>query len=204
MTEKKNFKYNTTDEDPNHMQTHEFAVLINVSRLMGGVQDPSFRADTSRAHDPAYLIDPTKDKIIINITHINSTLDDDIELDSGSQIHLMNISLKALESGSMVKKKVLQYVVVDGKVEEPKTEIWGVSKGGYLVKDNVSVILQPDEMKFASGGAGNLVTVNYTFELTVGSAFLNSTNATAFDYNYDWGNVTQPKLRDGILEVAVW
>jgi hypothetical protein len=205
MTEPKNYRYNTTDEDPNHMKTHEFAVLINVSRLKDGVQDPGFWADTSRAHDPAYLIDPTRDKTIINITHINSTLDDDIELASGTQINLMNISLKALESGSLVKKKVLQYVVIDGTdVFEPKTEIWGPGEGGYRVDDSVGVILDPEEIKFAAGPSGNLVTVNYTFELTVGSAFLNSTNATSFDYNYNWRNITQPSLRDGILEVAVW
>ena len=202
MTEKKNFQYNTTNEDPNIMQSHEFAVLMNVSRLKGGVQDPGFWADTSRAHDPAYIIDPTKDITIINITHINSTLNDDIE--QNTQIHLMNISLKAHESGSIVKKIMLQKVVVDGVLKEDNTDPWGLNHVGFPVRDNVSVILEPEQIKFASGGAGNLVTVNYTFTLSAGSAFLNSTNATSFDYNYDWGNVTQPSLRDGILEVVVW
>ncbi|MFA5268439.1 MAG: hypothetical protein WC379_10755 [Methanoregula sp.] len=204
MTEPKNYPYNTTDEEPNFQTTHEFAVLINVSRLMRGAQDPAFQADTSRAHDPAYLIDPTRDQTIINITHINSTLNDTVEHSSGTQIHLMNISLKALESGKIVKKIALQKVIVDGKLKEDNTDPWGLNHGGFLVTDNVSVILEPEQMKFASQGGTNLVTVNYTFELNVGSPFLNSTNATAFDYNYDWGNVTQPSLRDGILEVAVW
>ena len=203
MTEKKNYKYNSTMADENNVTTHDFSVLVNMSRLKGGVQDPGFWADTSRAHDPAYIINPSKDKTIINITHINSTLNDDRE--QFTQIHLMNITLKALESSGLTTKTKLKHVIVDGTEFFPDSEIWGPGKGGYLVKDNVSVILKPGEMEFAASGDSNyLVTVNYTFELSAGSAFLNSTNGTAFDYNYDWGNVTQPSLRDGILEVAVW
>ncbi|MGB9176163.1 MAG: hypothetical protein WCB46_05435, partial [Methanoregula sp.] len=64
---------------------------------------------------------------------------------------------------------------------------------------------KPDDVNAATGkGAQNLVFINYTFVLSHPSAFLNTTNSTPFDYNYDPTNVTQPALRDGILEVAVW
>ena len=48
------------------------------------------------------------------------------------------------------------------------------------------------------------VYINLTFTLNKPSSFLNSSLTKPFDYNYNSANVTQPQLRDAIVEVAVW
>jgi hypothetical protein len=216
MLDDKNRNYKTVwnKSDPDafnsseNVRVHTFAVYLNVSKLKDREYDPalnqSLTVPAARAHDPAYLIDPTKDPTIIKVTHIRSTLNQDRQSD-GTSITLMNISLKAIESGNIVTKLSYNSPIIDGQLHENDGNFIYNGGSGYNVDDNVSVILKPDDVNAATGkGSKNLVIINYTFELSQPSAFLNTTNSTPFDYNYDPTNVTQPALRDGILEVAVW
>jgi hypothetical protein len=217
MTDDKNRNYKTVwnKSDPEALNSsenvlvHTFAVQLNVSKLKEREYDPAlnpiFTVNAARAHDPAYLIDPTKDLTIINVTHIKSTLNADRQSD-GTTISLMNISLKALEPpNNMVTKMSYNSPITDGTLHDNDGNFIYNNGNGYPVVDDVSVILKPDDVYQATGkGNGYPVFINYTFELSRPSAFLNTTNSTPFDYNYDPANVTQPALRDGILEVAVW
>jgi hypothetical protein len=211
---KKNYYLNTTPlKEVNNVTMHKFAVLLNVANLKDGVRDTRFSADASHAHDPAYLIDPVKDILVINITNINKTLNIDQQFDcpictppsTSTKIYLMNISLKANEGGISATKLILKDFVIDGVPRHDENAFYN-GGAGYQVAENVSVILDPSKGEIAAATvvSDNQISVNYTFVLTKPSAFLNTTNSTPFEYNYDPTNVTQPALRDGILEVAVW
>ena len=43
-----------------------------------------------------------------------------------------------------------------------------------------------------------------SFKLTSNSTFLNNSYSIPFNYDYDPKNITQPQLRDAVVEVAVW
>ncbi|MGB9175153.1 MAG: hypothetical protein WCB46_00260, partial [Methanoregula sp.] len=163
----KNYKTIWNKSDPDALNSsenvlvHDFAVQLNVKNLKEGVRDAPFAVDAARAHDPAYLIDPTKDPTIINVTHINSTLNTDQQ--GITTIRLMNISLKALESGNLVTKLSFNSPIVDGVLHENDGNFIYNSGNGYPVVDDVSVILKPDDVEAATGmGSKNLVIINYT------------------------------------------
>jgi hypothetical protein len=80
-----------------------------------------------------------------------------------------------------------------------------------IVQDNISLIINPRIFDIMQTGYSN-VYLNLTFEMQdhavppnpLNSSFLNNTLTTPFDYNYHPANVTQPRLRDAVMEVAVW
>ena len=204
-----NIKVPTPWNQTHNVTTHTFSILINTTRLLkDGIIRPNMPADASRAHDMAYIIDPTRDLTIINITGINSTLPPDYP---ATHKRLMNISMKRydLSTGIMMTVGTVYDIDIDGVQKRSTTNIYN-SGNGFLVTDNVSFVIQPDTFNEVAGGSKSPVYVNMTFELgNDGSSlearsFLNNTWSKPFDYNFDPTNVTQPSLRDGILEVAVW
>jgi len=202
VSEKRNFYLNTTMSNNNNVTTHTFSILLNVSRLKGGIEDPAHPVDASRAHDPAYIIDPTRDLTIINVTNINKTLNTDRQTD-GTLIHLMNISMKFLKDGSMTSVRNIYSMDIDGSPYSSTSDIYN-DPNGVPVMDNVSLVLQPNDISAVSSLSDYPVYLNMTFELSNPSAFLNNSVSRPFDYNYDPRNVTQSTLHDGILEVAIW
>lgn len=203
VSEKRNFYLNTTMSNQNNVTTHTFSILLNISRLKGGIEDPVHPVDASRAHDPAYIIDPTRDLTIINVTNINKTLN--IDQRTSTTIHLMNISMNYLDPSSrtMTKVRNLYDMEIDG-FPKSSTEYIYDDPNGFPVKDDISLVLQPTDIGAVSGLSNNPVYLNMTFELSNPSAFLNNSFSKPFDYNYDPTNVTQSTLHDGILEVAIW
>ena len=78
------------------------------------------------------------------------------------------------------------------------------------VNDSISLTLSPkyfQEQVYAGlfdKSFYNPIYINMSFTLTSNSTFLNNSYSSPFDYNYDPKNVTQPQLRDAVVEVAVW
>jgi hypothetical protein len=66
----------------------------------------------------------------------------------------------------------------------------------------------PSFFKYAA--PTDTISVNLTFDIEPtsdypdGQPYLNSTMTIPFDYNYNPKNVTQPVLKDAVMEVAVW
>jgi len=78
------------------------------------------------------------------------------------------------------------------------------------VKENVTLKFSPAFFEILNAGSSP-VYINITFDLSTGSPpepyssqFLNNTWTSPFSYDYDKTRVTQPRLRDAMVEVAVW
>jgi len=82
------------------------------------------------------------------------------------------------------------------------------------VNDSVSLYIPPGLLSFlGQGDSSTLLNVTMQFNLTDGNnnpqpdRYLNSSQMPpygAFQYNYTNQNITQPYLKDGVMEVAVW
>src|SRR5208283_4930317 len=76
------------------------------------------------------------------------------------------------------------------------------------VNDSVSLYIPPGLLSFlGQGDSSTLINVTMQFNLSQPDRYLNSTQEppySAFQYNYANQNITQPYLKDGVIEVAVW
>jgi hypothetical protein len=193
--------YNNTE----NVTVHEFSVIINNTKLLGDIADP------------AYQIDPARDTIIINITDLNSTIKtvdasaSTIKVDptdpTAYSITLNSIKVYRWDSGTLSMVRTYDKPFIDGN-NIPQTP-------PVNIRDNVSLIIDPRVFDIMKAGYSQ-VYINFSFRVgptsdpLSGCTFLNNTNnlqATPqgpFSYDYFPENVTQPKLRDAVVEVAVW
>jgi PKD repeat protein len=169
---------------------HEFTILFNNTELL-----------TGQVRDPIYQIDPAKENILINITNINSTL--------GTREPCFNITLsKRITVFSQDPNTNTFYTI--GYFDTPVID--GIQYNlslppPYGVRNNISMMLNP---RFIPWSNYKQVYVSLDFDLIgngacnfTGSQFLNNSISSPFDYNYDQKNVTQPNLRDAVLEVNI-
>jgi hypothetical protein len=187
--------YNNTE----NVSTQEFSVVINNTKLLGEIRDP------------AYQIDPARDTIIINITDLRSTIKEFpgvIDRYGASRVGITLDSIKVYrwDSGTLSMVRTYDRPYIDGRNTPDTPPVSGI-------EDNISLIIDPRVFDIMKAGYSQ-VYINYTFTLTSGDpdgcTFLNNTNnlqATPpgpFSYDYFPQNVTQPRLRDAVVEVAVW
>ena len=189
-----------------NVTTHVFSILIDNPKLLGDVTDP------------AYQIDPSREQITINITDLKSTITNfapDIDRNT-SIITLKNIKVYKLDGGeySNVPLPASDFPYIDGS----NTRVPAMPAN---VTDNVTLRFSPqffDLMK----AQNSQIYIALGFDVSPASTFLNNTqavpnfdmldgsltfnnpNTTPFNYDYNAANVTQPYLRDAVLEVAVW
>jgi hypothetical protein len=179
------YKYNNTE----NVTQHEFSILINSTKLQ------------TEMRNPAYQIDPAREQIIINITDLKSTIKEfpPVITRATSTITLQSIKVYKLDAGSLSMVRTFDTPYIDGGST--------ATLPGPLcnVQDNVSLIINPRVFDIMQAGYSQ-VYFNLTFTVNPASTFLNNTNARSqpFDYNYFSQNVTQPKLRDAVVEVSVW
>lgn len=178
------YHYKNTALPSDNVTTHEFSILFNNTKLLGDVTDP------------AYQIDPSREQTMINITDLRSTINQ-VPPESVS-INLTSIKVYKFDGGTLAQWPT--------NINSIKTYIDGnssLSSQPIPVQNNVT--LKPDPFFMAGMKADfSKVYVNLTFTLNKPSSFLNSSLTPPFDYNYNPANVTQPQLRDAIVEVAVW
>ena len=72
----------------------------------------------------------------------------------------------------------------------------------FPVENNVLLIFEPGF--FATMDPTGTMFINLTFGMDPPQDYLNNTQTQPFDYNYDPAKVTQPQLKDAVLEVTVW
>ncbi|NMB77882.1 MAG: hypothetical protein GYA23_02165 [Methanomicrobiales archaeon] len=190
------FNYTKTGPDFN-VTRHEFSILINTTKLQGQMKNP------------AYQINPTRDRIMVNLTDLRATIfpapaatpvdPDDV------RIRLSNVKIMKLEN---TIPPSLSTVIAD----YDKAYINGGSScapPACIVEDNVSLVMEPSVFDLM-GGTYSTVYINLTFDMEdiagnpVKSSFLNNSCSRPFDYNYNPANVTQPQLSEAIVEVAIW
>jgi hypothetical protein len=200
--------YNKTDSPANESTTHVFSILINNTKLLGEVTDP------------AYQIDPAREQITINITNLKSTITDNSSaippIYNNGTIKLRNIKIYKKDGGlySLVPLPASEFPYIDGDSAR-------LSFMPHSIEDNITLRISPyffDQMK----AQNSQIYIALGFDVFPPSTFLNNTqalpdydnldgkltfenpNTTPFDYDYDPVNVTQPYLRDAVVEVAVW
>jgi hypothetical protein len=166
---------------------HEFSILINNTELAV----PEDRMPL------VYQIDPTRERIIINLTELsNTTNQDDVGINlTGITVYTPN---NDPSNPGLSQIKSFKNPVIDGIAVNPNGAPWPVTK-------DISMIFPPRFFDIMQARYSQIY-VNLSFTLTKDSTFLNNTNARApsFDYNYNPLSVSQPQLREGIIEVAVW
>jgi len=165
--------------------THIFSIVLNNTNLIG---------KASQIKDPAYQIIPARESFMINLTNLNSTM--------GARKGCFNISLNSI-------------VVSDDNLTIPYTQpiIDGVPRNTpYEVMDNISLPYDTTNNRNGLNWEAPQIKISLIFNLLngicgpgiTGSQFLNNTATYPFDYDYNPANVTQPQLRDAVVEVAIW
>jgi hypothetical protein len=167
---------------------HEFSILINNTKLLGDITDPK------------YQIDPTRDQVTINITGLRSTInhpDPDLVTITLTDIKIFGYKSDAAPLEPVILPKSNYPYIDDSSVRAAAFPV--------EVENDITLLFNPrDKFFYNLQGLYQKIYVNLTFGLDAQSTFLNNSFAPPFDYNYHPDNVTQPYLREAVLEVAVW
>lgn len=186
------YGYNNTEE----VGHHRFSIMINTSSLL--FDDVGFLKRPTGA--AAYRINPLRERIIINITDLEESRAPDKQ---GSAL-TMSVSNVQFFTKSYGKSTLDPFVVP------------AASYGSFLYKDGEGTPVTPpasfskdvalvfDPGFFINAGTDDTIFINLTFEVVPEQQFLNNTHTRPFLYDYNPVNVTQPELKDAVLEVAVW
>ena len=184
--------YNNTE----NVTLNEFRIVINSSYLftgnVGEIVNPN--------GDAAYRINPNWDRIIINITDLDKTRNT-VAHPNPPKVNLSKVKFYQTHTGDanlypfspVPAFENYSYVSWCATAVKPPAEI----------KDsNLSMVFEPGFFK--STDKYGAIYINLTFELDSPQQYLNNTRTRPFDYNYHPANVTQPALKDAVVEVAVW
>jgi hypothetical protein len=174
--------------------THIFSILLNNTALTG---------KASQIKDPSYQIIPAQESFMINLTNLQSTMWPDRE-------SCFNISLKT--GDIWVSDGSNQINFNEPVIDEVPVYL---TNSPQTIERNVSIRYNTTAYKTGLNWEAPQIYIYIKFYLDKtgscpfpGSRFLNSTVTKPFDhpfdYNYDPKNVTQPQLRDAVVEVAVW
>jgi hypothetical protein len=191
--------------------THVFAILLNNTELTG---------KDSMIRDPAYQIIPGKESVTIDLTDLRSNLWQD------GRAKCFDITLKAgdIWISDGVSSRNLNYPIIkiDGtdsvltntptEVAESVSIFYNASLDNPQVQginwdaDRVYIYLK---FNLAQLPAAEASAFGCDYSIIPGSRFLHTTfvddiPVNPFSYNYTESRVTQPDLRDAVLEVAVW
>jgi hypothetical protein len=176
------YNYRNTE----NVKTHEFSILFNNTKLLGDIKDPD------------YQIIPSREQTLINITYLNATMNQV----PAPAINLTSIKVYKLEGGTFALVRNYERPYIDGN------SFFSVPP--VLVQENVTLKFDPQFFAIMRGDFSRIY-INLTFNLQnkvtgipVNSTFLNHSMTTPFDYGYNPANVAQPRLRDAVVEVAVW
>jgi hypothetical protein len=193
-----------------NVTVHPFSVFFNYTEL--SEYGPN-------NNNPAYQInpiDPLGEGVIINLTELANTTNPNMPQ---PQINLSQISIyrsvaiaplytshSAFAGPLLNSTDASQFgLYIDGN-NTPVTTL------PVNVNSSVSLFIPPNLLSaMGNDDPSTWLKITMQFDLSQGDWFLNSTNSNtrsgqfgAFEYNYSPAQVTQPVLRDGVMEVAVW
>jgi hypothetical protein len=167
---------------------HVFSLNINCTNLIGDERNP------------AYQINPLRDQIIVNITNL-SMARVFTNLITGDPFY----NPSSLDSIKIYRQNPTQPLVqvrtVDNAYIDGGSALSTIPYAGII--DNVSVIF-PAGFFYGMANDNTNLYINYTFILNQPDNFFNNSFTSPYPYNYNPNKVTLPKLKEGVLEVAVW
>jgi hypothetical protein len=195
---------------------HDFSITINTTRLLkGNVTSPV----TNPNYNAAYRIDPRSDWINITIQDFDKKPPQPNWVTDIPKINLTKVTfsqtryglpgLFSIPPGSIPQKNFTYIGNIDGSVTpqlDPTIE-------NLATKRSITFAFPPGF--FTAADDTGAIFINLTFGVSThicdppgcrdqGMQFLNTSRTQPFDYNYNTTDVTQPRLTDGVLEVAVW
>ena len=193
---KMKYPSNATIQAPNfknsgpsaNVTTHIFSLNINCSHLIGDERNP------------AYQINPLRDQIMVNITNL-SMARVFTNLITGDP----HYNPSSLDSIKIYRQNPTQPIVqvrtVDNAFIDGGSTLSAIPYPGII--DNVSVTF-PAGFFYGMATDNTNLYINYTFTLNQPDNFFNNSFTSPYPYNYNPNKVTQPRLKEGVLEVAIW
>jgi len=183
------YKLNNTDQN---VTSHSFSILVNTPELYRNITDPS------------YQIDPVADQIMINITDLNSTMSSGKNT-LNDRVNLTSITISSNTINTLQFSTVPDTILLlDGNIVNMTNRL------PQRVNNSISLAISPkyfqEQVYFGLFNKSfyKPIYINLSFTLASNSTFLNNSWSSPFEYNYDAKNITQPHLRDAVVEVAVW
>jgi hypothetical protein len=185
-----------------------FSIHFNGTKLLKGIMASPHEVDYR-----GYQINPGLDTIVINITGLNTLYYDHYSSSTTTNLSEINLhSSSANLGGPFTNKNTFTYI--DGNTTPVGTlpakvnnSISLVIPPGAVISDTTMSIDPDVYLDLVFENRNPLPTVNdTTCDIThpCGNWYINSSASGPFEYDYNTTNVTQPQLRPGILEVAVW
>jgi PKD repeat protein len=186
--------------------THVFTILLNNTYL-------------TQIKDPAYEIIPGQETFMINLTNLNSTL----YADRRDCFDIRLNTIKVYDDDPILPTsgiQIFQDPIIDEVPIHTQIPQWVKNNVTILYKTNWDNTTNVNRDKINWNAPLIYISLVFNLEPThsstycdafQGSKFLNNTiistnyQITApFFYDYNSTNVTQPQLRDAIVDVAVW
>ena len=201
--------------------THNFVIKINRTQLLhGNITEPPLNP----SYNAAYQIDPRTDWIYINLTDFDYRSPKALEWVDGTNVMINTIQLTKVTL-SRTDDEVMAPVQMGGYDQDflyiGDKLIDGLGPGTSLPQT-----IYPDKeirLKFKPGFFGGdntdnsgsiYITLTFYVEVdctkcipprpTSGMSYLNTSESGPWNYTYNAHNVTQPKLTNAVMEVAVW
>jgi len=216
--------FHVTNSVPNRNYTQNatsqaFSIYFNYTELL---------EEGPHSNNPAYQINPLApsgdnteggEEVLINLTDLHK-----IPQNSKTTVNLSSISIYRSRSQAPLGTGQGPF---NGPVFLPGLTPTNPSRFGlyidgnstpvttlpWPVNDSVSLFIPPGLLGFM-GEYDSSTLLNVTMQFSLADAngptqdwYLNSTQVPpygAFEYNYNNPNITQPSLKDGVVEVAVW
>lgn len=193
-----------------NVTTHKFSILVNRTNLVG---------DNAKIKDPIYQINPEQEQIMINITNITGLQPIKCDPPVGTvTISLVDIILYGYDGITVSRFANVNNASIDNI--QYGADITGNYTSALPVQDSVSLKFTPPFFENMATNRFSQFFITLTFDLNSNkctflnntamnpldykSTFLNNQYTKPFDYDYNPANVTQPRLRDAVVEVAVW
>jgi hypothetical protein len=160
---------------------HVFSVHINCTQLLQDIRNPP------------YQIDPLRERIMVNITNLGGAR----VFKPANVITLSKIIIyRQNPAQPLVQVRTFDSSYIDGGNAASSLPV--------IVNDNASVIF-PAGFFYGMANENSQLYINYTFKLIPDiDLFFNNSFTSPYDYNYSPIRVTQPILKEGVVEVAIW
>ena len=156
--------------------------------------------------DPSYQIIPQKERIIINISGLNGSMNQSSSNPAPVEVNLSKIQFYERYWGNdptlhvRMVSPFSNFTYVNGSSTAVGLPVsLGLDRN---IPSNISLILEPQA--FSDFEDTSTIYINLTFGINPPEQYFNNTREDAFNYTYTSKYVTPPSLRDGVLEVAVW
>jgi len=190
---------------PGNNSEDRFTVHFNGTGLARDIAYPSSLHPAHPVDYRSYQIDPGRDTLIVNITGLDTLYY------PGSPETVTNLTGIILSTSSSTLAGQFNdqntFTYIDGDATP-------IGTLPATVRSNISLVIPPGKVISQSTLLTDpqvyltLVFTNRNIDPTIngtyGNWYINSSASGPFEYDYNPANVTQPRLRNGVLEVAVW